>query len=143
MSVVRGRLPARSVPIAPASEGESWTMRHCPACERRRMMPDGETTCLHCQMGKPRRVFPLPNLRAIREQAGLTREDLEETVGISQYRLHLIEVGDKRVAAKTARRIAAALGTTVDALSAATPTAVALQTTTAAKLATRDGTGAA
>lgn len=46
----------------------------------------------------------------------MSRKDLEDMVVVSCYRLHLIEEGKKRVAAKTARRIAAALGTTVTTL---------------------------
>lgn len=47
MSVVRGRLPARSVPLAPVGEGERWTCRYCPGCHDARVVSrdgDGRAT---------------------------------------------------------------------------------------------------
>ncbi len=143
MTTARGRLPARRVPLSAVAEGERWTCRYCPSCERRRMMPDGERTCLHCQEGARPQVFHLLCLRAVREQAGYTLEELEEQVFIARFTLRRMEEGRAKVRTKRARRIAAALGTTVDALSASTTAAVALRTTVAAKLATRNGKGAA
>ncbi len=103
------------------------------------MMPESEQRCLACQETGGRRqprVLHLPNLRAVREQAGMTREELENLVGISRFRLHLIEEGERRVKVRTARRIAAALGTTVEGISTPAPVAI-LSTQTVGRLASR------
>ncbi len=94
-----------------------WTCRYCPGCQRRRMMPEMEATCLHCQEGMRPQMFHAPNLRAVRERAGYTLEKLEEDTFIARYTLRRIEQGQAKKT-KTARRIAAALGTTVAALAA-------------------------
>ncbi len=64
---------------------------------------------------------------------GLTRAELEALLGLSRFRLHLIEEGEKRVRPITARRVAAAVGKTVDGLSTTAPTAgnLAFRMTTA------------
>ncbi len=88
------------------------------------MMPESETVCLRCQETGGRRrpkVFHLRNLRSVREEVGITRE---ERVGISRFRLHLIEEGERRVKTRTARQIAAVLGTTVEGLTSTTPEVV-------------------
>ncbi len=96
------------------------------------MMPESETVCLACQETGGRRrqkVLDLPNLRAVRERAGMTRKELEEIVGISRFRLHLVEEGERRVKARTARKIAAALGTMVEGLSEGSCEGAARRTT--------------
>lgn len=117
--MTRPRSPI-SVPLAAVAEGERWTCRFCPCCERRRVMPADEKTCLHCQMGATPKTFYLPNLRAVREQAGCTLEELEELVFMPRYQPRRIEEGKRRAKTKTARRIAGALGTTVSALTSDT-----------------------
>ncbi len=74
-------------------------------------------------------MLDLPNLRAVRERAGMTRKELEEIVGISRFRLHLVEEGERRVKARTARKIAAALGTMVEGLSEGSCEGAARRTT--------------
>ncbi len=106
------------------------------------MTPENEERCLSCQETRwhsQPRVLDLPNLCAVRERVGLSREELEGLVGISRFRLHLVGECERRVKMRTARGIAAALGTAVDALSGETPAAVALRksTTTTGKLNTR------
>ncbi len=110
------------------------------------MMPESEQRCLACQETGGRRqprVLHLPNLRAVREQARMTREELEGLVGISRFRLHLIEEGERRVKTKTARKIAAALGTTVEALSSAQVAAAPLRVSAVSKPSNRNERGAA
>lgn len=113
-------MTVRTSGYAAIARGERWTCRHCPGCKERRMMPETEERCLRCQESgghrRQPRVLYLPGLRDAREWAGLSREELESLVGLSRYRLHLLEESEKRVKTRTARRIAAVLGTTVSAL---------------------------
>lgn len=122
---------------AAVAAGERWGVRWCSGCQRRRMMPETERVCLSCQETGGRkhpRVLHLPNLRSVRERAGITREELEALAGISRFRLHLMEEGQRRVKVRTTRRIAGALGTTVAALTSETDEGTALRHTTAATL---------
>ena len=87
-------LPEHRVPWAAVAIGERWGVRWCEGCQRRRMMPETETVCLVCQETGGRRqlrVLYLPGLRTVRRQAGISREELEGLVGISRFRLYLIE----------------------------------------------------
>ncbi len=130
---------SRTAGYAAIARGEKWTLRWCPGCNRRRMMPETEVRCLTCQEtgGRRRlRVLYLPGLRTAREQVGLSREELELLVGLTRYRLHLIEAGEKRVKMRTARKIAAALGTTVDVI-------ISVEAMTEQKVATWNERGAA
>lgn len=100
-------MTARTPGYAATAAGEWWGVRWCAGCQRRRMMPETEERCLTCQETGGRRqprVLDLPKLRAVRERAGITREELEGLVGISRFRLHLIEAGERRVKVRTARR---------------------------------------
>ncbi len=129
----------RTSGYAAIARGERWSVQWCPGCRERRMMPETEERCLRCQESgghrRQPRVLYLPGLRAAREQAGLSRGELESLVGLTRYRLHLIEEGQKRVKLRTARKIAAAVGATVDMLS--------VETMTEQKVTTRNERGAA
>lgn len=120
MTLARAAAPATvGRGYAPARAGERWCCRVCRGCEKRRMMPEVERTCLRCQEtggAPPPRDVALAGLGAARERAGLSREELGALIGMDRYRLHLVEAGLKRVRVKTARRVAAAVGTTVDVL---------------------------
>ncbi len=139
-------MTARTPGYAAIQRGERWCVRWCPGCQKRRMMPESEERCLGCQETGGRRqprVLHLPNLRTVREQARMTREELEECVGISRFRLHLIEEGQRRVKVRTARKIAAALGTTVEGLSTTAPVAVVSETRAGRLASLNDERGAA
>ncbi len=137
---------AKRVRIAPLEEGERWGVKFCEGCQRRRMMPMTEMVCLACQDAggcRRPRVMHLPSLGAVREQAGLTLVDLEALVGISRFRLHLIEAQQKKVRVKTARKIAGALGVTVAEVTRITPSAIPLPQTARARARTQNERGAA
>lgn len=48
-------------------------------------------------------------IRRLREQRGIERPELAQSVGITPHHMYVIEVRDQRTTPKTLRRIAAAL----------------------------------
>lgn len=63
---------------------------------------------------------PLANLRALRERAGLSQDELAARVSISQSKVSRIERGYLRADLEERERLASALGVELDALSDAT-----------------------
>lgn len=58
-------------------------------------------------------ALPGLTLKQLRENAGLTQEDLGKLIGVTQHCISQIESGGRRGAVKTMKKIADVLGVTV------------------------------
>ncbi|HEV2093793.1 MAG TPA: helix-turn-helix transcriptional regulator [Rubrobacter sp.] len=67
-------------------------------------------------MATKKKVIPLPHLKRVREEAGLSMRDLHEASGASISTIHGLETSGRGAHRKTALRLAEALGVEVSVL---------------------------
>ncbi len=97
------------------SKSGSWTSKRCSSCLTTRTMPEGDRICGLCRFPTPKKHkangrLLLGNLRAVREEAGVSIRMISEQVGVSGPTLFSYETGVYRCSPPMATAIGEVLG---------------------------------